>query len=257
MYVVHEKEKQHLMEIGMEYVIELEKIKKRYGKNFILNDISIKMEKGKIYGLLGTNGAGKTTMLRVIAGLIPNANYMGTVKLFGSADLGTARHKIGTTIETPLLFDNLSALRNLEMYNAIFEKKNTDLEKLLFTVGLENNKKPVKKFSLGMKQKLALAITLLGNPELIILDEPTNGLDPIAVKELRNMIVGLNQQNGTSFLISSHDVNELVKISDCLLIMKSGIVIYELDKVDLASTVADKHMEVEDYIIELMEKTYE
>lgn len=90
-----------------------------------------------------------------------------------------------------------------------------------------------------------------------MLDEPTNGLDPIAIKELRNMIVRLNQQSGTSFLISSHDVNELVKISDCLLIMKSGIVTYELNKADLASTVTNRHMEVEDYIIELMEKANE
>lgn len=239
----------------MEYAVELEKIKKRYGKNFVLNDISIKMEKGKIYGLLGTNGAGKTTMLRIITGLIPG--YMGTVRLFGGLDLGEARRKIGTTIETPLLFENLSALRNLEMYQSVFGEKNAELEKLLFAVGLENNKKPVKKFSLGMKQKLALAITLLGTPELIVLDEPTNGLDPIAIKELRNMIVRLNQQSGTSFLISSHDVNELVKISDCLLIMKSGIVTYELNKADLASTVTNRHMEVEDYIIELMEKANE
>ncbi len=239
----------------MEYVIELEKIKKRYGKTLVLNNISVKMEKGKIYGLLGTNGAGKTTMLRVIAGLIPGSGYTGTVKLFGDTDLGTARRKIGTTIETPILFDNLSALRNLEMYNAVLENENTELEKLLSAVGLENNKKQVKRFSLGMKQRLSLAVALLGNPELIILDEPTNGLDPVAVKELRNIIVGLNQQSKASFLISSHDVNELVKISDCLLIMQSGIVTYELNKQDLVSRAADRHMEIEDCIIELLEET--
>lgn len=239
----------------MAYIVELEKVKKRYGRAFILDDISVSLEKGKIYGLLGINGAGKTTLLRVITGLIPN--YTGKLRLFGNARLNEGRRKIGATIENPILFENITAFRNLELYHSACSAGREELENLLRAVGLENNKKIVKKFSLGMKQKLALAVALLGNPELIILDEPTNGLDPIAIKELRNLIVKLNKEKGITFLISSHDVNELIKISDHLMIMQSGKIKCEMDKQELITIAADRNLEMEDYIIELMEKTNE
>lgn len=235
------------------YVIELEKIKKKYGRIFILNEISVSMEKGKIYGLLGVNGAGKTTLMRVIAGLASKDS--GTVRLFESEDLNGGRRKMGTAIENPVFFRELSAFENLQMYNSVCGMRKEELEDLLTAVGLENSKKKARNFSLGMKQKLALAITLLGNPQLLLLDEPANGLDPVSVKALRNQIVRLNRERGMSFLISSHDVNELIRISDILLIMQSGRITYEMDRRELAERAAKAKLDMQDYIVNLMEKT--
>lgn len=237
----------------MAYIVEFEKVKKRYGRTLILDDISVSLERGKIYGLLGANGAGKTTMLRVITGLIPN--YSGVLRIWGNSNLNEGRRIIGSTIENPILFENLTALGNLEMYGSAANIERKELESLLAVVGLENNKKAVRKFSLGMKQKLALAVALLGKPEFIVLDEPTNGLDPIAIKELRNLIVKLNTEQGVSFLVSSHDVNELVKVADYFLIMQSGKIKCEMDKQTLITAAKNEHAGMEDYIVGLMEKT--
>lgn len=238
----------------MEYCVELENVKKRYGRTYILNGISVSLKKGKIYGLLGINGAGKTTMLRVIAGLIPN--YSGRVKILGTAKLAEARKKLGSAIESPIFFNNLTALGNLKMYNAAMGMQKKELQNLLAAVGLNDNHKAAAKFSLGMKQKLALAISLLGEPQLVLLDEPTNGLDPLAMKELCRQIVGLNQKKGVSFLISSHDVNELIKISDNFLIMQSGIITSEMDKRELSAVAQRSGLGMDDYIIGLMEKEH-
>lgn len=239
----------------MAYIVEMEKIRKRYGKAFALDNISLSLEKGKIYGLLGVNGAGKTTMLRVITGLIPS--FAGTLRLFGSTRLGEGRKKTGAAIEYPILFEDLTALGNLEMFQTACKMEKRELEELLRACGLENNTKAVRKFSLGMRQKLALAIALMGSPELVILDEPTNGLDPVAVKELRNLIVKWNKESGVSFLVSSHDVNELIKISDCFLLMRSGKIQCEMNRQKLAAAAAEKGLQPEEYIIGLMEKTDE
>lgn len=238
----------------MEYSVELENIKKRYGRIYILDDISVSLQKGKIYGLLGPNGAGKTTMLRVIAGLIPS--YSGRVKILGMDNLDKVRKKVGSAIESPVLFDGLTALGNLKMYNAAVGMEKKELLSLLAAVGLNNNDKATAKFSLGMKQKLALAISLLGEPDLVILDEPTNGLDPLAMKQLCRQIIELNQKKGVSFLISSHDVNELIKISDHFLIMQSGKITSEMDKQELTVAAQRSGLGMEDYIIGLMEKEY-
>lgn len=238
----------------MEHSVELENIKKRYGRKYILDDISVSLQKGKIYGLLGANGAGKTTMLRVITGLIPS--YSGRVKILGMDNLEKARKKLGSTIESPVLFDGLTALGNLKMYNAAVGMEKKELLSLLAAAGLDNNDKAAAKFSLGMKQKLALAISLLGEPDLVILDEPTNGLDPLAMKQLCRQIIELNRKKGVSFLISSHDVNELIKISDHFLIMQSGKITSEMDKQELTIAAQRSGLGMEDYIIGLMEKEY-
>lgn len=236
----------------MEYIVEMEDINKKYGRFSVLNDISMNLEKGKIYGLLGENGAGKTTIIRIITGL--TYSNSGSLKLFGSEDLGKKRNKIGVTIENPVLFEGLTALKNLKMYNTVCNRPEKELLNLLELVGLKQNRKVVKKYSLGMKQRLALAVSLLGNPEFIILDEPTNGLDPLAIRDLHNLILKLNKENGISFLISSHDVNELTKVADNFIIIKEGNVKCEFSKSKIKKMIGNSDVGMDEYLINLMEE---
>lgn len=215
----------------MEYIIQTDSLTKNFGSKAAVDKVSLHVGKGEIYGLIGKNGAGKTTLMRLLLGL-SNANS-GEMKLYGGSDLNNARRSIGSLIEEPALYKNETALENLRRFAILVPTPDEDLQKLLELVGLGDvGKKKAGRFSLGMRQRLGLAIALLGNPEIMILDEPINGLDPAGIKEIRDIILELNQK-GVTFLISSHLLDELGRIATKFGIMADGVLTDEITKEEL------------------------
>ncbi|MBB6672485.1 ATP-binding cassette domain-containing protein [Cohnella nanjingensis] len=195
-----------------ETVLRARQLTKRYNRHLALDRIDLTVRKGSIYGFIGQNGAGKSTLMRIAAGLAHPTS--GSVELFGASEgakLVTARRRIGTTIETPALFPHLSATENLEIYRLQQGIRNRSrIRETLSLVGLaDTGSKKSAEFSMGMKQRLGLAIALMSEPDMLILDEPTNGLDPLGVVELRELLRGLNRETGLTILISSHILSEL------------------------------------------------
>ena len=213
-------------------ILSLKNIDKTYGKEQVLHNISFNIEQGEICGLIGENGAGKTTLMRILLGLI-------------RADKGeiesVSQHKIGSIIESPAVYPNLTGLQHLQYYKTRFGLK-TDIIKMLELVRLPQTSwdRKVKNYSLGMKQRLSIAIALLDNPELIILDEPVNGLDPQGISDLRKMILNLRDQLGVTFLISSHILSELEFITDKYIIMKQGKILNVMSSQMLANNLSEK-----------------
>lgn len=220
-----------------EYVLETESLTKTYrGKNAV-DHIDLKIRKGDIYGFIGKNGAGKTTTIKMIAGL--NRPTSGSMKLFGSDDLQEGRKKIGTVIENPAIYPYLSARQNIEVQRilkGVSDKSVTD--DLINIVGLKNaGKKKAKNFSLGMKQRLAIALSLVGDPEFLLLDEPINGLDPTGIKDIRELILKLNKEAGITILISSHILGELAKISTAYGVISEGAMTAQFTSEELKERV--------------------
>lgn len=212
----------------MEYIIETEGLTKRYGKRLCVNNISIHIAKGNIYGFIGRNGAGKTTAMRLILGLARPTS--GKIKLFNSNDLNAQRKKIGSLIEAPGLYKRCSALENMKRFSILYGGDDKEIEELLSFVGLNGvGNKKVGQFSLGMKQRLGIAIALLGNPEVLILDEPVNGLDPAGIKEVRDLLLKLNKEKNVTIMISSHLLDELAKITTKYGIINNGVLVEEID----------------------------
>lgn len=212
----------------MNTVIETTNLVKQYGLKLAVNNVSIHVERGDIYGLIGKNGAGKTTLMKMLLGLtFPTS---GSMRLFGSDDLNAARSKIGSLIEAPGLYTGESAYQNLKRFAMLTEASEEQIHRLLALVGLSNvGNKKVGSFSLGMKQRLGIAIALLANPELLVLDEPINGLDPAGIKDVRDIILEL-AKNGVTVLISSHLLDELGKIANKFGIMRDGALVEELSQ---------------------------
>jgi ABC-type multidrug transport system ATPase subunit len=202
----------------------------RYAKDAqTLSDINLQIEQGAIYGFLGPNGSGKTTTLSLLLGLLNN--QQGTIEIFGK---DIRRHRVevlgrvGSLIEVPSLYGHLTAKENLEVYRPIYGVKRERIKEVLKTVGLEDTgKKTAKKFSLGMKQRLAIALALLPNPELLVLDEPTNGLDPNGIIELRQLIGTLNKEYGMTIVISSHILSEVEKTVSHVGIIYKGKMLFQ------------------------------
>ena len=217
-----------------EIVLQTNNLTKKY-KNFIaLDNATITIHKGDIYGLIGRNGAGKTTLMKTITTLTNKTS--GSFSLFGSEEeLTESKRRIGCLIESPAFFGNLTAYQNLKYYSIqkgiIGEKQ---IEKVLKTVDLwkEKNKK-FKNFSLGMKQRLGIAFAILDNPDFIILDEPINGLDPIGIKEIRDTLKKLNEEEKITILISSHILSELYLIANHFCFIDKGKIIKDLSKEEL------------------------
>lgn len=215
----------------MGYVIETGNLVKTYGSKVAVDKVSIHISKGEIYGLIGKNGAGKTTLMKLILGLA-FANE-GEIRLFDSTQLNSERARIGSLIETPGLYMSETAYGNLRMFGMLTGSTDKEISDILKLVGLDNTgKKKVKAFSLGMKQRLGIAIALLGNPELLVLDEPVNGLDPTGIKEVRDLLLELNAKGVTVF-ISSHLLDELGKIATKFGIMRNGALVEEITKDEL------------------------
>lgn len=218
----------------MECVLDTKELTKLYRKKAVVNHVDLHVDKGAIYGFIGKNGAGKTTFLRMISGLARPDH--GTISLFGSHDIQKERRRVGTMIENPALYPNMTAKQNLELYCRMYGVTDTKIaEELLHTVGLGNvGNKKAKNFSLGMKQSLAIAICLIGDPELLLLDEPINGLDPAGIKQIRELLLYLNQKKNITILVSSHILGELSKIATCYGIINEGSLIDEFTSADLA-----------------------
>lgn len=217
-------------------VMEVKGITKKYREHAALDNISLKLEKGKIYGFIGQNGAGKTTLIRLITGLaFPTSGEISLWGMTGEAELQKQRKRIGSLIESPALYPYMTAYQNMEVQRiqkGIPDK--TIIDKTLELVGLsDTGKKKVRNFSLGMRQRLGIAIALLNTPEFLILDEPINGLDPVGIKEIRNLIKKLNKEYGMTILISSHILEELYNTATDFLIIDKGRIIEELSENEL------------------------
>ena len=215
----------------MDYVIETQNLVKQYKTKRAVDNISIHVKKGDIYGLIGKNGAGKTTLMKLILGLAKPTN--GEIFLYGDKKLDEERRKIGSLIEKPGLYKNCTAYENMVRFAKLYGTDIKGINDLLKLVNLaDTGSKKVSQFSLGMKQRLGIAIALLGNPELLILDEPINGLDPAGIKEIRDVIIDLNHK-GVTFLISSHLLDELAKIVTNYGIISEGSLIEEIGAKEL------------------------
>lgn len=210
------------------YVLTAEHIKMRYGANTVLNDVSIHVKRGDIYGLIGKNGSGKTTLLRILTGLIQN--FSGTI--FAAKTHGR-ESRFAIVINDPSLFLNMSAFENMkEQAHLLGLHDDRQIEEVLKTVGLaDSNNKPVKNFSLGMIQRLKLAMALLQMPDIFILDEPMNGLDPDGIADLRELLLRLNEK-GMTILISSHILSELEQMATRLGILHEGKIVKEVSTRD-------------------------
>ncbi|BED92449.1 MAG: ABC transporter ATP-binding protein [Candidatus Paraimprobicoccus trichonymphae] len=223
-----------------EYVLKTQGLTKTFYKTDVVDDVNIEIQKGDIYGFIGKNGAGKTTTIKMIVGL--SEPTKGKVQLFGNDNLNKGHLKLGTVIEYPALYPYMSAKENLETQRRLLgiEDKNR-INEILTTVGLEDaGRKKAKNFSLGMKQRLAIGLALMGDPEFLFLDEPTNGLDPTGIKEIRNLILKLNKEKKITVLISSHILGELSKIANRYGVINKGKLVKQFHTSELDELIKRK-----------------
>lgn len=255
--------------MNKDILVKTRKLTKKYKNNIVLDNINIKLERGKIYALIGQNGAGKTSLLRILTGL--SFKTSGQVELFskiGEKELEKQRKRIGSLIEGPKLYDSMDAYENLEterICRGIPNKEN--INNVLKLVGLKDvRRKKIKNFSLGMKQRLGIAMALLNNPELLILDEPTNGLDPMGIVEIRDLIKKLNEEIGITIIISSHLLLELYQLATNYIIINEGKILEDMtlneldekckkhisinvDDVPLAVTIIEDQLNTSNFVI--------
>lgn len=249
----------------MEYVIETNKLCKNYMKNKVLKDLDVHIPKGSIYGLVGKNGAGKSTFMRVVCGIQDASS--GEYKIYGvssnDSKINKARSRIGAVIETVAMYPGMSAKENMKQQYRLLGIPSWDgIDELLEMVGLgDTGKKTAKNFSLGMRQRLGLAMTLAGNPDCIILDEPMNGLDPEGIIEMRETILKLNKEKDITFVISSHILEELAKVATHYGFIDDGHLVEEISSEDIEKKCRKSSaLEVSDVNIMskiLEEKNYE
>lgn len=217
----------------MKYVLETTDLTKIYGYQKAVSHVNIHIEQGAIYGLIGKNGAGKSTLMKMICGLAAPTN--GSMRMFDKDDFNAGRKRIGCMIEQPALYPFMTAKENLIYYNKLLGiKENSNVDELLNLVGLgDTGKKKTHKFSLGMQQRLAIAISLLGAPDFLVLDEPINGLDPMGIIEIRELILKLNHENNITIMISSHILGELSKVATKYGVISEGSLIEEFTTEEL------------------------
>lgn len=251
-------------------VIETKQLTKIYGEQTAVNTVNLHVQEGRIYGLLGRNGAGKTTIMKMILGLTPITS--GEVDVFGQNIKGREKRvypRIGAIIETPGFYPNLTGTENLEIFAKLRgTAAPRAVESALEVVGLPyKDKKLFSKYSLGMKQRLGIANAILHDPELLILDEPTNGLDPIGIAEVRNFIKNLSVERGKTILISSHILSEIALLADDIGIIDHGVLLEESSMSELekknskyillqvsdipkASLILERQFNLEDYSVQ-------
>lgn len=220
-------------------ILEIKNLSKKSGNTYRVKNLSMSIPKSCVYGFLGPNGAGKTTTLKMILGLIKKD--AGEIKMFGedvsSKNLLALLHKTGSLIENPGGYPHLSGLENMQIIAKLKGVNETEIEKALKTVRLyEQKDKKLGAYSLGMKQRLGIAMALLGDPKLLILDEPSNGLDPAGIMEIRNLITSLPKERGMTVLISSHLLNEIEQMADYVGIIHKGQMLYQGKLSELEST---------------------
>lgn len=215
----------------MDNILKTYNLSKKFKNFYAVDNLNMTIEKGDIYGFLGENGAGKTTTIRMIMGLIKSTS--GEIELFSQKISGKNKNllqRIGSIIEYPGFYPNLTASENLEIHRRMMGVQEKDsIKNSLKVVGIGNvENKKVKEFSLGMKQRLGIARSLLHHPEFLILDEPTNGLDPIGIKEIRELIIDLARKQNITFLISSHILSEIQQMATKIGIIHKGVLLEEI-----------------------------
>ena len=220
-------------------ILEIKNLSKKSGSSYRVKNLSMSIPKSCVYGFLGPNGAGKTTTLKMILGLIKKD--AGEIKMFGedvsAKNLLALLHKTGSLIENPGGYPHLSGLENMQIIAKLKGVNESEIEKALKTVRLyEQKDKKLGAYSLGMKQRLGIAMALLGDPKLLILDEPSNGLDPAGIMEIRNLITSLPKERDITVLISSHLLNEIEQMADYVGIIHQGQMLYQGKLSELEST---------------------
>lgn len=216
----------------MEYVLKTEGLSKQYGRFKALDHLSMRIPRGAIYGLVGKNGAGKTTLIRLICGL--QKPTKGTYSIYGKKHdepgISKARRRMGAVVETPSIYQDMTARENIRQQYMILGRPSYDgVDELLELVGLsDTGKKKAKNFSLGMRQRLGIAVALAGNPDFLVLDEPVNGLDPEGIIEIRELILKLNREKQITVLISSHILDELSRLATCYGFIDQGRMVKEI-----------------------------
>jgi ABC-2 type transport system ATP-binding protein len=244
-------------------IVKTEKLSFSYSKKKnVLKNLSINVPKGSIYGFLGPNGAGKSTTMQLLTGILPNSEK--NISVFGEDLQSQMPHvfsKIGALVESPSLYLHLSGIDNLRCITTLKEVSEEKITEVLQVVGLsENGNEKVKQYSLGMKQRLAIAMTLLGDPELLLLDEPVNGLDPTGMSEVRGLLVKLNKEKGITIFISSHLLAEIEKMCTHIGIIHKGEMQFEGTMEALSNRGGDFSILVEttqlEKHIEMIKKQY-
>ena len=234
----------------MEIIVNVQNLCKSFGQSAILKNCGLTLKKGEIYSILGVNGAGKTTLMKLLLGLQKPDG--GSISLFGKNISETNQHlsNVGSMIEFPTYYEHLCASENLEIHLAYLQKK-ADVSGIIKKVGLsEADKKLVSQYSLGMRQRLGIARAIVHNPKFLILDEPMNGLDPVAITEMRELLRKL-ASDGVTILLSSHIISEVLNTSDKIGVMSGGRICEEF-------SVCEKELEygekLEEYIINIMRR---
>lgn len=221
----------------MEYILETDGLSKTYGHFQALNGLSMHVPKGAIYGFVGKNGAGKTTLIRLICGL--QSPTMGSYRLYGadnsSREIAQARRRMGAVVETPSIYQDMTAVENLrQQYKILGRPAEDSIPALLELVGLsDTGKKKARNFSLGMRQRLGIAVALAGDPDFLVLDEPVNGLDPQGIVEMRELILRLNRERNITVLISSHILDELSRLATHYGFIDGGQMLREISAQEL------------------------
>ena len=206
----------------MEYILRTNTVSKKYINYYAVDKVSISIQKGEIYGLIGENGAGKSTLMKILFGLVQKSS--GEIRFDGSSK---NKHLLGALIEAPAIYHNLSAFDNLKTKALLYDIPDSKIFETLEIIGLSNTgKKKAGKFSLGMKQRLGIGMAILTDPQFLILDEPTNGLDPDGINELLDLIRSLKAE-GMTILVSSHQLLEISKVADHILILDKGKIQYD------------------------------
>ena len=225
----------------MESVVSINNISKKYGKSLVLDNVSFDIPKGSIFGLVGRNGAGKTTLMRIITGLAEPTSGTYSISGISSSDkkILSVRRRIGSIIESPAVFKNLSAYDNIKLqYINLGMTSFDDIPELLELVELKDTgKKAAGKFSLGMRQRLGIAVALCGKPDILILDEPINGLDPQGIIQMREILLKICKERHTTILISSHILEELSKLATHYAFIEGGKILQTLSSDELMSRV--------------------
>ena len=237
--------------MNLKTAIQINHLAKSFGSNQVITDCSMRVEQGTIYGFLGENGAGKTTILKMLTGLLTPDT--GSIEILGSDMLRNRDKllsKIGSLIESPTFYEHLSAKKNLEIHLAYMGVPGISSDNVLKLVGLSNTgEKAVSKYSLGMRQRLGIARALIHQPQILILDEPLNGLDPMGIKDMRELFLNLTQQNGMTILLSSHIISEIEHVADKVGIIADGRILCESN---LAQIKTESKGSLEDYFFNLM-----
>lgn len=227
--------------MDFESAVKISGLVKTFNQKEVIRNCNMTVSKGSVYGLLGVNGAGKTTIFKMLLGLVhPVA---GHIEIFGKdiqVDKKCILRNVGSIIETPIFYEHLSAFKNLEIHLSYMGIQNTDIQKTLGIVGLHDiGNQPVSQFSLGMRQRLGIARAIIHHPKLLILDEPINGLDPVGIREMRELFQDLVKKHDMTILVSSHILSEIEHISDVIGIIEEGCIVKEIELSTIEKDFAD------------------